>query len=184
MALQRLVISGYGQIELNNVAFRRDGRIEAQCKLDGTDFATAVAENGMLLLVDNVSRTVKLPADADAQLVALNYSSEHIYDERTPGLKNFKLGKTEFPPRLGYLATGDKFTTNCIAYDDTEFADEAALLVALGALTTPLYGTYCSNGAIKLTNTAPTTESVTLQAVKKTTMPDGTLGVKFQVIKA
>ena len=33
MSLKRLVIDGYGQLELNQVAFRRDGRIEAQCPL-------------------------------------------------------------------------------------------------------------------------------------------------------
>ena len=40
--MARLTKSGYGQVELNNVAFRRDGRIEAQCKLDATDFASVV----------------------------------------------------------------------------------------------------------------------------------------------
>ena len=29
----KFTIDGYAQLELNNVAFRRDGRIEAQCKL-------------------------------------------------------------------------------------------------------------------------------------------------------
>ena len=52
MAIKRFVIDGYGQIELNNCAFRRDGRIEAQCALDATDFATLPAENGMLLAVE------------------------------------------------------------------------------------------------------------------------------------
>ena len=39
MALKRLVIDGFGQLEMNQVAYRRDGRIEAQCALDATDFA-------------------------------------------------------------------------------------------------------------------------------------------------
>ena len=52
MAFKRMVIDGYGQLELNNVAFRRDGRVEAQCALDATDFADVPAENGMLLAVD------------------------------------------------------------------------------------------------------------------------------------
>ena len=30
MADKRLVIDGFGQIELNQVSFRRDGRVEAQ----------------------------------------------------------------------------------------------------------------------------------------------------------
>ena len=55
--MARMIIDGYGQVELNNVAFRRDGRIEAQCKPDETDFSQAVVENGMLLAVDNVART-------------------------------------------------------------------------------------------------------------------------------
>ena len=45
MALKRLVIEGFGQLELNNVAFRRDGRIEAQCALDSTDFASVPVLN-------------------------------------------------------------------------------------------------------------------------------------------
>ena len=42
MAFKRFTIDGYGQLELNNVAFRRDGRVEAQCALDATDFEDAV----------------------------------------------------------------------------------------------------------------------------------------------
>ena len=55
MAFTRLAINGNGQIELNNVAFRRDGRIEAQCKL------SVAAENGMILAVDTAKREVRLP---------------------------------------------------------------------------------------------------------------------------
>ena len=39
MAIKRMVIDGYGQLELNQVAFPRDGRIEAQCALYKEDFA-------------------------------------------------------------------------------------------------------------------------------------------------
>ena len=91
MSLKRLVIDGYGQLELNNVAFRRDGRIEAQCKLDETDFKSVPAENGMLLAVDNVKRVVRFPKSDEKMPLALHYSTEHMYDERLPGLKNFKL---------------------------------------------------------------------------------------------
>lgn len=90
MATQRLVIDGYGQVELNNVAFRRNGRIEAQCAPDPTDFENIPVENGMILAVDAANRVVKLPVD-DSLPLALVYSAEHMYDERTPGLKSFKL---------------------------------------------------------------------------------------------
>ena len=127
MANKRYVIDGYGQVELNNCAFRRDGRIEAQCAPDTTDFSTAKVENGMLLAVDNVTRTVKFAEDASLP-IALVYTAEHIYDERTPGLKNFALnGKDDFLPRLGYLSVGDKFTENCICYSTSEFANDSAV---------------------------------------------------------
>ena len=187
MAIKRLTIDGFGQVELNNVAFRRDGRIEAQCAPDTTDFATAKVENGMLLAVDNINRKVLFADDSTAPYpIALNYSSEHIYDERTPGLKNFALnGKNDFLPRLGYLSVGDKFTTNCICYDsavDTAWTNESAFISALASFeTTKLYGGVSAIGAIKVSATAPT-YGPKLLVTKKTTMPDGTLGVKFQVI--
>jgi len=178
--MARLVIDGYGQLEINNCAFRRDGRIEAQCALDTTDFNGKVAENGMILAVDNVNRVVKFAVNTSLP-VAINYSSEHIYDERTPGLKNFALGTNDFYPRLGYLSVGDKFTTNCISYNTTEFATETALKSAVESGT--VYGTTSSDGSIAVSTTVPTV-GVVLRAVKGTTMPDGQYGVKFQVYNA
>lgn len=185
MAIKRLTIDGYGQIELNNVAFRRDGRIEAQCAPDTTDFATAKVENGMLLAVDGANRKVKFAVDGSLP-IALNYSAEHMYDERIPGLKNFYLnGKGDFLPRLGYLSVGDKFTTNCICYDstvDTDWTTESAFISALANYkSTALYGGISSTGAILVSATAPTV-GPKLKIVEKTTMPDATLGVKFQVL--
>lgn len=181
MALTRLVIDGFGQLELNNVAFRRDGRIEAQCHLDETDFADIPAENGMLLAIDRVNRKVKIAKD-DTLPIAINYSAEHMYDERTPGLKNFKLEIGSFLPRMGYLSVGELFTTNCIAYDDGEFTDEEALMTAVDALdTAAVYGGISDLGAIKVTKTKPSAGPV-LQAVEKTTMPDGQFALKFQVL--
>ena len=178
---KRLVIDGYGQIELNNVAFRRDGRIEAQCKPNETDFSEAVVENGMLLAVDNVARTVKFATDSSLP-VALVYSAEHMYDERKPGLKNFFLkGKDDFLPRLGFLAVGDKYTTNCIAYDSAEFASESAFESALNALdSTPLWAGVDASGAHCVSSSAPSF-GPKIRVIKKTTMPDGTLGLKMQV---
>ena len=182
MANKRLTISGYGQIETNNCVFRRTGAIEAQCALDATDFATAKAENGMLLAVDNLNRTIKFATDASLP-IALNYSTEHIYDERTPGLKNFALGKDDFYPRLGYLTVGDKFTTNCIAYDNSEFAADSNLKTALGNYkTTTLYGGINSDGAIKVSASAPAAGPKLIVIDGNATMPDGTVGVKFQAV--
>lgn len=184
MAIKRMVIDGYGQVELNQVAFRRDGRIEAQCALDPADFEKVSAENGMLLAVDNVTRTIKFPVAGSDLPIALNYSTEHMYDERHQALKNFKLDIEDgFYPRLGYLDIGDKFTTNCLAYDDAEFADEDALEEAY-ANDEVLYGGISEMGAILVSAEKPA-EGPVLKAVKGTgagSMPDGQFAIKFQVI--
>ena len=168
---KRLTIDGYGQLELNQVAFRRDGRIEAQCKLaSGIEYV----ENGMLLAVDPAKREVKMPT-GDDKFIALNYTTEHMYDERLAhGLKHFRLNKDSFLPRLGYLATGDKFTTNCLAYNEASYDNEDAVKAAVG--TTLVYGKVCNLGAIELTADA---EGAVVAVVEATTMPDGQFAVKF-----
>lgn len=179
MATKRLVIDGYGQVELNNVAFRRDGRIVAQCAPDAT---VPVVENGMILAVDEANRTVKF-ATGNSLPLALVYSAEHMYDERMPGLKNFKLnGSDDFLPRLGYLAVGDKWYTNTICYSDKEYTDEAMLITALKAYkTATVYGKADATGAVYLTAAAPTA-GLKLKVIEYGTMPDGQKGVKLQVL--
>lgn len=185
MATKRFTIDGYGQIELNNVAFRRDGRIEAQCHLDATDFETLPAENGMLLAIDRANRIVRFPDAGELLPIGLHYSTEHMYDERLPGLKNFFLKRGSFLPRMGLLAVGDKWTTNCLCYDDGEFADDDALIEALEACKeTPVYGGLdVDGGATKLSATQPA-EGPVLKVVEFTTMPDGQPAVMLQALKA
>ena len=177
MALKRLTINGFGQIELNNVAFRRDGRVEAQCDLDPVAFEEVPAENGMLLAVDLKNRLIKFATDASLP-IAINYSAEHLYSASALGLKNFALKAGEFRPRLGYLAVGDKFTTNCVCYDDSEFNSEDALKTALESAT--VYGGISEKGAIKVTKTKPTVGPVLI--AKKFSMPDGQFGIQFHVL--
>ena len=176
MALQRYEIEGYGQLELNAVAFRRSGRIEAQCKIaDGIEYI----ENGMLLAVDNVERVVKYAED-DSLPIALNYTTEHMYDERAKGLKHFRLNAGEHLPRMGYQGAGDKYTTNCLAYDDAEFADDAALEDAVKNVKSErLYAKACANGAHQITKEA---EGALCLVLAATTMPDGQFAVKFQAL--
>ncbi len=178
MALKRLAIEGFSQIELNNVAWRRDGRIEAQCGLDAEDFASVPAENGMLLAVDAANRVVKFyNADEDLPL-AINYSSEHLYDERHNALKDFNLKPGQLYPRMGYPAVGDKFTTNCFCYDDGEFADDDALMEGFAGV---MYAGVSEIGAWKLSATKPES-GVVAKVVKAYTMPDGQFGAKLQIL--
>ena len=178
--MARLTIDGYGQVELNNVAFRRDGRIEAQCALSTVDFASVPAENGMILRVKKSSREICFAdASAENQLYALNYTTEHMYDERNPGLKNFKLeARDDFYPRVGYLAAGDLWTTNCV--DLGAYASYDAVKTALGS-GTEIYGAVGTQGAVVFGNSAPSVGPV-IQVIKATTMPDGTNGFQLQVL--
>ena len=164
---------GYGQIELNQCAFRRDGRIEAQCKIAGADYV----ENGMILAIDNTKHEVRYPA-ANDYMFGLNYTSEHMYDERlVGGLKYYKTDKDSFLPRLGYLAVGDKFTTNTVVYDAAD-------------ITTMVYGYVKAgdNGYIRLSATEPNDAIAGAPLLRvidaKATMPNGAPAVKFQCIKA
>lgn len=153
----------YGQIELNQVAFRRDGRIIAQYKL-----AVDAVENGMLLAVDHVNKTVGFPTNGQKTGIALNYTTEHMYDERLVyALKHFRLEKNTFLPRLGLLAAGDRFTTNAVTYTEGDLEK-----IAAGTI----YGEASSEGYIHLTTSA---ENAVLQAIEYTTMPDGSPAVKF-----
>ena len=166
MALKKLIEKGYGQIELNFAAFRRNGAIEAQCKMaDGIEYL----ENGMLLVVDRAARTVYLPGTEGVEgPIALNYTTEHIYDERATGLKDFRLEKDSFLPRLGYIGVADKFTTNTVVYDDA------------AEIGTYKYGKPCTTGEykgyIELTNTK---DGAVVEVLEITTMPDGQAAVKF-----
>lgn len=164
MALTKLAKNGYGQLELNFAAFRRNGAIEAQCKIaEGIDYL----ENGMLLAVDRVNRKVGYPTGTN-DVIALNYTTEHMYDERANALRDFKLDKDTFCPRLGYIGVADKFTTNTVCYDD------------VAAINTYKYGKPCTTegfkGYIELTNTR---EGAVVEVLEITTMPDGQTAVKF-----
>lgn len=97
----------YSQVELNRCAFLHDGAIESQC------IATEPLENGMIVAVDKAAGTVKKAGkSAEAGMVyGINYTSERIYNQFTPGRKNFRVEKDEYP-RVGILKTGDIFTTD------------------------------------------------------------------------
>lgn len=194
MALQRFKVDKYGQLELNNVFFRREGAIEAQCALDPEVFALegqegvdgkVYAENGMILAVDKASGKVKLPGDGMYPL-ALHYSTEHMYDERKKNLGSWYLPAGTFYPRMGYLQRGEIFTTNCLCYDTEEFADDKALIDALTESIEGFYGIPSELGAIKVTKNPGNAQDVRviLSVAKYYTMPDGTPGVKFQVALA
>ena len=195
MAINRITIDGYAQVELNRVSFPITGRVIADLPLNSSFNVAAPAENGMILAVDYATGEVKLPTGPSGDAIyALHYSPEKEYDPNLAGLNQFKLlasatntyqfSKQGFNPRLGILSVGERFTTNCLCYNTGVFANNALALEALAnCATTPVYGVPNALGAIEVTTTLGT-PTVGLQAIEKTTMANGDIGVKFVVIVA
>lgn len=190
--------NGYAVLELNQVAFPRDGRIEAQLPLDGTTFAKATgvpAEVGMILKVDKAGKCVDFASalgGAAGEVYALNYSTEHMYDERLPQLKNFHMYASDgevayrnspyddFYPRLGYLAVGDRFTTNAVKIEEG-----AQVATLLGTFVTADVDGYWAE--VETDNDDPVLNYAApiCQVVEVTTCPNGVdPAVKLLVVKA
>lgn len=190
MAL-KLIEQGYGQLELNLVSFPRTGNIVAQYRA-GESFVSdnSPLENGMLLKVDGKNRCVDKAAPAAGNIYALNYSTEHMYDERQYRLADFKLNPTDdFYPRLGYLSIGDKFTTNCVCYETAKKVAEAWTELKEAFAENEILGVPSKDGYIQLlviseedAQDMPTCP--VLRVIEFTTMPDGQNAVKFEVIQA
>lgn len=181
---KKLVESKYAQIELNRVNFPTTGAIEAQCKAELAE--GQILENGMIVEVDKVNQVVRPTegqsvdaTDGGVKIFGVNYSTEHMYDERAKGLKNFAIGLEDSPhgdflPRIGLLSVGDLYTTNAIYIDDTD-------LEKIGKQEVILAPSATEKGYLEVK--ADTKTLPVFHAVKKTTMPDGQVAVQVQVVK-
>lgn len=171
--------SVYGVVELNNVASVRTGEVKTQLALNATDFATAVAQNGMLLMVDEFAGEIKLPT-AITDYVYLHASVEKDYQDL--GRKHFAVKTGEFLPRVYKLHVGDTFETNAFQWSDATYATFAALKADI--TSAKVYGIPSTTGLIEIVTTAGGTEVVVLKALKTVTLPNGETGIKFAVVKA
>jgi hypothetical protein len=137
MAIQFFDCKGYGQIEPSQVWFTRAGMSESQCELDPDKFAAhfpalptevsagkIYAENGAFLMVDKERKIATIPTKAMSDLgfkMGINYSTEVIYNQFTPGRRNFCMIAGEYLPRIGFTEPGMRICTNAVAWDDTVF---------------------------------------------------------------
>jgi phosphoglycolate phosphatase-like HAD superfamily hydrolase len=170
--MARLVESGYAVVETNHVAAVRTGQIKAQYPLAD---AVSAAENGQLLVVDDVAKEVRFPADA-TEAAWLHASEERLYEAHL-GREAFILESPNYP-RMMKLAVGDIFETNAVELGET-YADVAAAKAA-GAIGVP-----SANGDILLAQpSVDDSEGIVLKIVEAVTLPNGQAGVKFAVAKA
>lgn len=174
----------YASLELNQVAFPKTGMVVSQTPL-GTAFTKAApCENGMWVVADKAAGAINPPAAATDTPIGIVYTTEKEYDREHYGLQRFGRKIAGDYPRVGIFGLGDTVTTNCLQYDDAEFATFAALEADLKALdaTHPMYVKAVAGSAVpQLTKNKPT-EGTYAKVTKYYTIPNGGLGVKYQIV--
>lgn len=179
MARKQYTIPAHGVVEHNFLAAEATRQIEAQTKVaDGIE----TLENGMILFIDRKNMEVVKTADVSAPY--LMHSTVRYYRAGERGLNHFvfNVNNEEELPRLWKLNEGDKFHTNLVSYDSTEFTNDAALETAMAGGKT-LYGYADGEGMIKVT----ATENASAKSeyiVTLSTMQDDTKGFFVQVNRA
>ena len=101
-------------VELNKVASRKTGEIEAQCKLSAD---LTELENGAIVMInasdDTIVEFAAEPAAGVVDAMYLHFSNPRRYEDGKTGMENFKYTKSEkYLPRLYKLTAGDIFTTD------------------------------------------------------------------------
>lgn len=167
----------YSVVETNHVAAVRTGQIKAQYPMSDALKALG-AQNGQLLVVDDVAKEVGLPNDETAA-AWLHASEERIYEEHL-GRDSFIVKDPNYP-RMMKLAVGDIFETDAVSADigvAATYADVDA--VKAGATV----GVPSATGDIELLTASDGSEGIVLNIVEWVTLPNGKEGIKFAVAKA
>lgn len=181
--MKRFPLEMYASLELNQCKFPKIGNIISQTPLGEEFTAEAPCENGMWVSAMTANGVVKSVEDV-TEPIGIVYTTEKEYDAYHTGLKRFGRKVAGDYPRVGIFSVGDKVTTNCLQYDESEYASEEALFAALDACqTTPVYVVPVAGSPVpKLTATKPATGLVA-RVVKFYTVPNGERGVKYEIIR-
>ena len=184
----------YASLELNQVAFPKTGMVVSQTPL-GTAFTKAApCENGMWVVADKAAGAINPPAAATDAPIGIVYTTEKEYDKMHYGLQRFGRKIAGDYPRVGILGVGDTVTTNCLQYSTSVFANDAALIAALNDLeNNPLYVIpgNASDAAASSAKAVPVIvkaagipqTGIYAKIVKFYTVPNGGIGVKYQIIR-
>lgn len=186
MAMNRFPLEQYATLELNQVAFPKTGMVVSQTPLGDAFTAEHPCENGMWVVADKAAGVIKAPAAATDKPIGIVYTAEKEYDRSHYGLKTFGRKVAGDYPRVGILGIGDTVTTNCLQYDTTVFADNAALDTYLSgdlsAAGTAAYVTIEAGSAIpKIVKSKPGS-GIYGRIVKYYTVPNGEKAVKYQIV--
>ena len=185
----------YASLELNQVAFPKTGMVVSQTPLGEAFTADAPCENGMWVVGDKAAGAINPPAAATDAPIGIVYTTEKEYDREHYGLQRFGRKIAGDYPRVGLLGIGDTVTTNCLQYNKSNFATEKALLDALKAdLTKPANALFVvpGNNSDLADDSAKAVPEIVKSApgsgayariVKFYTIPNGGIGVKYQMVR-
>ena len=98
-------------VELNKVASRKTGEIEAQCVLN-KDIESL--QNGQIVYIDAAKDEIVLTKNENCvDAMYLHFSNPRRYEDGKTGMENFIYTRSEkYLPRLFKLTAGDIFTTD------------------------------------------------------------------------
>ena len=188
----------YASLELNQVAFPKTGMVVSQTPLGEAFTKAAPCENGMWVVGDKAAGAINPPEAATDAPIGIVYTTEKEYDREHYGLQRFGRKIAGDYPRVGLFGIGDTVTTNCLQYSKSNFVatasktSEEVLLDALKAIdTTPLYVVPGINSDLDDTSAKAVPEIVKAapesgiyaKIVKFYTVPNGGIGVKYQIIR-
>ena len=176
----------YASLELNQVAFPKTGMVVSQTPLGAAFTKANPCENGMWVVADKAAGAINPPAAATDSPIGIVYTTEKEYDREHYGLQRFGRKIAGDYPRVGILGLGDTVTTNCLQYDTTDFANDAALWTALekdlSVAANALYVKAVAGSPVpQITKTKPNAGTYA-KVVKYYTIPNGGKGVKYQIV--
>ena len=180
--MARFMIDKYGVLEMQRAEYLKTGMIVSQSPLSDEFTEAKPCENGMWVDANKANGAVKLISDK-TEIFGIVYTTEKDFTGWRPALKHFCQVAGEYP-RVGILNVGDTFTTNTFSYDfaaETVAEQWQELKDAFEA--GPLYvKPVVGEGAPMVTAEKPA-EGPYAQVVKLYTVPAGTPGIKYVMMR-
>jgi hypothetical protein len=182
--MARFKIDKYGVLEMQRAEYLKTGMIVSQSPLSAEFTEAAPCENGMWVDANKANGEIRLVSDA-TKMYGIVYTTEKDYTGWRPALKHFRQVAGEYP-RVGLLNVGDTFTTNTFNYEfttETTAEQWQELKDAFAEGENPLYVIpTVGEGAPTVTATEPA-EGPYAQVVKLYTVPAGTPGIKYVMVR-
>lgn len=182
--MARFKIDKYGVLEMQRAEYLKTGMIVSQSPLSDEFTEAAPCENGMWVDANKANGEIRL-VSGDTKMYGIVYTTEKDYTGWRPALKHFRQVAGEYP-RVGLLNVGDTFTTNTFNYEfttETTAEQWQELKDAFAEGENPLYVIpTVGEGAPTVTATEPA-EGPYAQVVKLYTVPAGTPGIKYVMVR-